>query len=107
MHYHPWCDECLTQTEWEPLPCTNPTRKTPIPTFGELKTATREKSLYLSHFATHSAMHKTVHKICSRWKDEQFARAAARRNAKLAAWEALRRSVHRQREARGAGTPAA
>src|SRR6266702_1565128 len=104
VHYHPWCEECLTQTEWEPLPHTSPTRKTSIPTFGELRTATREKSLYLSRFATQSAMHKTVHKVCSRWRDELFAKAVTRRSAKLAAREALRRSVHRQRGARGAGT---
>src|SRR6266702_6334755 len=107
VHYHRWCEECLTQTEWEPLPHTSPTRKTRIPTFGELKTATREKSLYLSHFATQSAMHKTVHKVCLQWRDELFAKAVARRTAKLAAREALRWSVHRQREACGAETPAA
>src|SRR6266581_6917394 len=93
VHYHPSCEECLTQTEWEPLPHTSLTCKTPIPTFGELKTATREKSLYLSHFTTQSAMHKTVHKVCSQWKDELFARATARRSAKLAAQESLRRLV--------------
>src|SRR6266702_3964912 len=102
VHYHPWCEDCLTQTEWEqPLPISQ-TSKTPTPTFGELKMAVREKSLYQSRFATQTGMHKTVHKICSRWRDEIFARAVARRSAKMAAREALRQSVRRRREGHGA-----
>src|SRR6266702_2197571 len=104
VHYHPWCKDCLTQTEWEqPLPISQ-TSKMPIPTFGELRTATREKSLYQSHFATQTGMHKTVHKICSRWRDELFARAVAKRSTKMAAREALRQSVCRRRKDPGAGT---
>src|SRR6266702_3417069 len=45
VHYHQWCEDCLTQMGWEPLLPISRTPKTPIPTFGELKTATREKSL--------------------------------------------------------------
>src|SRR6266702_4774428 len=104
MHYHQWCEDCLTQMEWEqPLPISQMS-KTWIPTFGELKTGVREKSLYQSRFATQTGMHKTVHKICSWWKDELFAKAVTRRSATMAAREALRRSVHRRRKGLGAGT---
>src|SRR6266702_6047025 len=93
VHYHQWCEDCLTQTEWEQPPLISPTRKTPIPTFGELRTATREKSLYQSRFATQTVEHKLIQKICSRWRDEQFAKAVAKRSAVLAAREAVRRSL--------------
>src|SRR6266702_1816555 len=104
MHYHQWCEDCLTQTEWEqPLPISQ-TSKTRILTFGELKTGVREKSLYQSRFATQTGMHKTVHKICSRWRDKLFAKAVAKRSAKMAVREALRQSVCRRREGPGAET---
>src|SRR6266702_4979733 len=104
MHYHQWCEDCLTQMEWEQPPCISQMSKMPTPTFGELKMAVREKSLYQSRFATQTGMHKTVHKICSWWKDELFAKAVTRRSATMAAREALRRSVHRRRKGLGAGT---
>src|SRR6266702_1766988 len=48
VHYHPWCDDCQTLTTWEqPLPI-SPKCKTPIPTFGDLKTVIRERSHYRS-----------------------------------------------------------
>src|SRR6266571_6616052 len=97
VHYHRWCEECLTQMEWEQPRPISQTSKMPIPTFGELRTAMREKSLYQSRFATQTGMHKTVHKICSQWRDELFARAVARRSAKMAAREALCQSVRWQR----------
>ncbi len=103
MHYHQWCEDCLTQTEWAQPPPISQTSKPSILTFGELKTATREKSLYQSRFATQTAMHRMMHKICSRWRDEQFTKAVARQSAKMAAREALHRSVHRRREDCGAG----
>src|SRR6266702_3433193 len=104
VHYHQWCKDCLTQTEWEQPPLISQTSKTWIPTFGELRTGVREKSLYQSRFATQTGMHKTVHKICSWWRDELFAKAIAKRSAKMAAREALRRSVRQQREGHGAET---
>src|SRR6266702_1487947 len=107
MHYHPWCEDCLTQMEWERPPPISQTSKTPILTFGELKTATREKSLYQSHFAIQTGMHKTVRKICSQWREELFAKAVAKRSAKMAARGALLRSVRQQREGLGAETAAA
>src|SRR6266702_113311 len=107
VHYHQWCEDCLTQTEWEQRLPISQRSKMPTPTFGELKTAVREKSLYQSRFAAQTGMHKTVHKICSRWKDELFTKAVAKRSAKMAAREALCQSVRRQREGCGAGTAAA
>src|SRR6266702_2863075 len=106
MHYHPWCEECQTLTTWEQPPLIKQTCKKPIPTFGDLKTVIRARSRYRSPFASQSASQTALRKVCSTWKDEQFAKAIAKRSAKMTAWEALRRSVHRQRAARGAAPPA-
>src|SRR6266702_1505859 len=105
VHYHPWCEDCQTLTTWgQPLP-TKPTPKTSIPTFGDLKTVVQARSCYRSPSKSLSASQTALRKVCSTWKDEQFAKAAAKRNAKMAAREALHRTVHRQRAAHGAAPP--
>src|SRR6266571_3248271 len=106
VHYHPWCEECQTLTTWEQPPLIKRMCKKSIPTFGDLKTVIREKSRYQSPFASQSASQIALWKVCSTWRDEQFAKAVAKRSAKMAAWEALHRSVHRQRAACGAAPPA-
>src|SRR6266702_389209 len=102
VHYHPWCEDCQTLTEWEQPPLTRQTCKTPIPTFGDLKTVIRGRSRFQSPFTNQSASQIALQKVCSTWRDEQFAKAVAKRSARMAAREALRRSVHRQRVDRGA-----
>src|SRR6266702_771675 len=106
VHYHPWCEECQTLATWgQPLP-TKPTCKTSIPTFGDLKMVIQARSRYRSPSKSPSVSQTALQKVCSTWRDEQFAKAAAKRNAKMAAREALRQTVHRQRAARGAAPPA-
>src|SRR6266702_629839 len=105
MHYHPWCEDCQTLTIWEQPPLTKQTCKRSMPTFGDLKTVVQERSHYQSPFANQSAAQTALWKVCSMWKDEQFAKAVAKRSAKMAAQAALRRSVHRQRMDRGAAPP--
>src|SRR6266702_1814797 len=102
VHYRPWCEACQTLMEWEqPLPIRQ-TYKTPIPTFGDLKTVIRERSRYRSPFTNQRESQAALRKVCSTWRDEQFAKAVAKRSARMAAREALRRAVHRQRADRGA-----
>src|SRR6266702_841334 len=106
VHYHPWCEDCQTLTTWEqPLP-TKLKYKTSILTFGDLKTVIQAKSCYRSPSGNLSVSQAAIWKVCSTWRDEQFAKAVAKRSAKMAAREALRQSVHRQRAARGAAPPA-
>src|SRR6266702_165439 len=106
VHYHPWCDRCQTLTVWEqPLPISQMC-KTSRPTFGDLKTVIREKSRCQSLSKSRSILQTAIQKVCSTWREEQFAKAVAKRSAKMAAQEALHRSVHRQRVARGATTRA-
>src|SRR6266702_4538463 len=102
VHYHPWCEECQTLTIWEQPPLIKQTCKKSIPTFGDLKTVIRERSCYRSPFTNQNASQIALRKVCSTWRDEQFAKAAAKRSAKMAAREALRRSAHQQRADRGA-----
>src|SRR6266702_5246485 len=102
VHYHPWCDECQTQMEWEQPPPIKPTQKKSTPTFGDLKTAIQERSRCRSPLTSQSASQAAIRKVCSLWRDEQFTKATAKRNARMAAREALRWSVHQQRAARGA-----
>src|SRR6266702_696370 len=105
VHYHPWCEDCQTLATWEqPLP-TKPTYKKSIPTFGDLKTVIWARSHYQSPSGSPSTSQTALRKVCSTWRDEQFARAIAKRSTKMAAWEALRRTVHWQRTARGAAPP--
>src|SRR6266702_2960536 len=104
VHYHPWCEDCQTLTTWEPLPLTKQTCKKLIPTFGDLKTVV-QKTRYQSPFMNQSASQIALQKVCSTWRDEQFAKAVAKWSAKMAAREALHRLVHRQRAARGAAPP--
>src|SRR6266702_2090308 len=75
VHYHPWCDECQTLMEWEQPPPIRTTCETSTKTFGDLKMAMREKSLYQSLFKNQSASQRAVKKVCSTWREEQFARA--------------------------------
>src|SRR6266702_578024 len=72
VHYHPWCDNCQTLTAWEPLLPTNPTCKTPIPTFGDLKMVVQEKSRCQSLSKKSSASQTALRKVCSTWRDDQF-----------------------------------
>src|SRR6266702_2344519 len=102
MHYHPWCNECQTLMEWEPLPPISLTHMKQTPTIGDLKLAVREKSHYQFLFATQTTTRSAIKKVCSMWREEQFAKAIAKRSAKIAAREALHRSVHQQRTAHGA-----
>src|SRR6266702_7319687 len=96
VHYRPWCEDCQTLTIWEQPPLTKQTCKRSMPTFGDLKTVIWERSCYRSPFANQSASQTALRKVCSTWRDKQFARAIAKRSAKMAAQEALRQSVHRQ-----------
>src|SRR6266702_1149722 len=105
VHYHPWCEDCQTLTAWEQPPLTKQTCKKSIPTFGDLKTVVRGRSHYRSPSANQSASQTALRKVCSTWRDEQFAKAVARRSAKMTAREALRRSVHWRRADRGAALP--
>src|SRR6266702_160669 len=102
VHYHPWCEDCQTLTEWEQPPLTRQTCKMPIPTFGDLKTVIRERSRFQSPFTNQRESQIALRKVCSTWRDEQFAKAVAKRSARMAAREALHRSVHRQHADRGA-----
>src|SRR6266702_5545352 len=102
VHYHPWCEDCQTLATWEQPPHTKPMYKTSIPTFGDLKTVVRRRSHYRSPFTSQSTSQTALQKVCSMWRDEQIARAVAKRSARMAAWEALRQSVHQQHVARGA-----
>src|SRR6266702_5983009 len=96
VHYHPWCEDCQTLTTWgQPLP-TKQTSKRPIPTFGDLKMVVRARSRYWSPSKNQSTSQAAILKVCSTWKDEQLARAVAKRTVKLAAREALRRQAHQQ-----------
>src|SRR6266702_2223578 len=106
MHYHPWCNDCQTLMEWEPLPPISPTCKKLIPTFGDLKMAVQEKSCCQSPFVNLSVIRGAIKKVCSTWREEQFTRAIMKRSAKMAAWEALRQSVHQQHVACGVAPPA-
>src|SRR6266702_869965 len=104
IHYHPWCDDCQTLMAWEQPPPIRMMYKTSMPTFGDLKMAIWEKSRYQSLFGN-TRTQAAIKKVCSTWRDEQFARAVAKRSAKMAAWEALCQLVHQQRVARGATPP--
>src|SRR6266702_6052685 len=88
--------------EWEQPPPIRQTYKTPIPTFGDLKTVVRERSRYRSPFASLRESQTALRKVCSTWRDEQFAKAIAKRSARMAAREALRRAAHQRRADRGA-----
>src|SRR6266702_2464449 len=106
VHYHPWCEDCQTLTAWEQPPLTRQTCKTPIPTFGDLKTVIRERSRFRSPFTNQRESQIALRKVCSTWRDEQFAKAVTKRSARMAAREALRRSVHQRRADHGAAPPA-
>src|SRR6266702_534434 len=105
VHYHPWCEECQTLTEWAQPPLTRQTCKRPIPTFRDLKTVIQARSRYQSPSTNLSASQTALRKVCSMWRDYLFAKATTKRSAKMAAREALRRSVHQQRADHGATPP--
>src|SRR6266571_1812785 len=50
IHYHPWCDDCQTLTEWEQPPPIKQMCTRSMPTFGDLKMAIWEKSRFRSPF---------------------------------------------------------
>ena len=89
VHYHPWCDKCQTLMEWEPPQPIRPMYKRSIPTFGDLKTAVQARSCSQSPFKTQIALQSTIKKVCSTWREEQFARAVAQRCRQLVAREAV------------------
>src|SRR6266702_868486 len=106
VHYHPWCEDCQTLTTWgQPLP-TKQMYKQPIPTFGDLKTVIQVRSRYRSPSKSPSISQAAIQKVCSTWRDEKFAKAVAKQTVKLAAREALRRLVCRQRVGHGAAPQA-
>src|SRR6266702_2870764 len=106
VHYHPWCDNCQTLATWEQPRPTKRTCKTPIPTFGDLKTVVRERSRYWSPSENPSASQTVLQKVCSMWRDEQFMKAVTKRSAKMAAQEALCQLVHWQHADCGSAPPA-
>src|SRR6266571_3746884 len=106
VHYRPWCEDCQTLMEWEQPPPIRQTCKKLIPTFGDLKTVIQARSRYQSPFTNQRESQTALRKVCSTWRDEQFAKAVAKRSARMAAWEALRRAVHRRRADHGAAPPA-
>ncbi len=73
--------------------------------FGDLKTVIQVRSHYQSLLGSPSVSQAALWKVCSTWKDKQFAKAVAKRSAKMAAWEALHRTVHQRRTARGVAPP--
>src|SRR6266702_763726 len=96
MHYHPWCEDCQTLVTWgQPLPIEQKCKKL-MPTFGDLKMVVRARSHYQSPSKSPSTSQAAIWKVCSTWRDEQFARAVAKQTAKLAAREALHQLVHWQ-----------
>jgi len=68
--------------------------------------AVKEKSHYQFLFGNPSSSQEAAKKVCLMWREEQFAKAVAKRSAKMAALEALRWSVHQQHAACGATPPA-
>src|SRR6266702_1066171 len=105
MHYHPWCEDCQTLTIWEqPLP-TKPMYKTSIPTFGDRKTVIQARSHCRPPSKNQSVSQTVLQKVCSTWRDKQFAKAAAKRSMQMVAQEAVHRSAHQQRVACGAAPP--
>src|SRR6266702_6428133 len=80
VHYRPWCEDCQTLATWEQPPHTKPMRKTSTPTFGDLKMVVQRRSHYRSPFTSQSASQTAMRRVCSTWRDEQFARVAAKRN---------------------------
>src|SRR6266702_268205 len=102
VHYRPWCEDCQTLMEWEQPPPIRQTCKKLILTFGDLKTVIRARSRYQSPFTSQRESQTALRKVCSTWRDEQFAKAVAKRSARMAAREALRRAVHRRRADHGA-----
>jgi len=84
---------------WEqPLPI-KLKHKTPMRPFGELRMAVREKSRYQSLFKNPEL--SPIMKVCSTWREEQFARAIAKRSTKMAAQAALNCAVRQQRMVHG------
>src|SRR6266571_8296936 len=81
IHYHPWCDDCQTLMEWGQPPPIRQMYTQSIPTFGDLKMATQERSRYQFLFRNPSALQEAVKKVCSTWREEQFTRAVAKRSA--------------------------
>src|SRR6266702_7653619 len=69
VHYHPWCDDCQTLTGWEQPPPIRWMSARSIPTFGDLKMATREKSRDQSLFGRPSTSQEAVKKVISTWRE--------------------------------------
>src|SRR6266702_2051000 len=106
MHYCPWCDDCQTLMRWEPpQPIKLKSKKSILP-FGDLKMVVQARSHYRSPFMTQIKAQNAIKRVCSMWRDKQFARAVVKRSGQLAAREALRWQAHQQHVARGAILPA-
>src|SRR6266702_421958 len=73
VHYRPWCDDCQTLMEWEQPPPIRQTCKMSIPTFGDLKTVIQGRSRSRSPFTSQKESQIALRKVCSTWRDEQFA----------------------------------
>jgi len=96
VHYRPWCDECQTLMGWEQPQPIKLKPKRSIPPFGDIKTVVQARSHYQSPFTTQIKVQNDLKKVCSMWRDEQFARAIVKRSVQLAAREALRQQAHQQ-----------
>src|SRR6266702_575922 len=104
MHYHPWCSNCQTLMGWEPPQPITPKPKKSIPTFGQLKKVVRMHCQ--SPFRWQIKQQSEMKKVCSKWREEQFTQAIVKRNAHIAAWEALHHQAHWQHMDCGATPPA-
>ncbi len=96
VHHHPWCDDCQTLMEWEPPLPTRLTCVKWILTFGDLKMVVQVRSCCQSPSAYQSTMPKSLKKVCSMWREEQFAKAVAKRCGWMAAREAVCQTAHQQ-----------
>src|SRR6266702_4946105 len=96
VHYRPWCDDCQTLMGWEPPQPIKPKSTRSIPPFGDLKTVVQARSHFRSPFTTQINAQRELKKVCSEWRNKQFARAVAKRSGQHAAWEALRWQAHQQ-----------
>src|SRR6266702_887664 len=99
VHYHHYCERCQTLMGWEPHQLTQPTPKRLITSFGKLKEYCESLP------AWGERQPQSPKKVSLQWREEQFARAVAKRNAEKAAREALRRQVRRRQEDRGVVLP--
>jgi len=87
--------------EWEPPLPIRPTYKKVILTFGDLKMVVWARSHSQSPFKTQIALQNATKKVCSTWREEQFARAITKRCRWLAVREAVHQTAHQRCKAHG------